>query len=78
MPAPYGPYFPTLRDMAKLRLGMIGTGVAARRLYLPALQRLGKKIEVVACTNRTRRKAEDYARLAGILNRLRGTLAHKR
>jgi len=52
--------------MAKLRLGMIGTGVAARRLYLPALQRLGKKIEVVACTNRTRRKAEDYARLAGI------------
>jgi predicted dehydrogenase len=45
---------------------MIGTGVAARRLYLPALQQLGKKVEVVACTNRTRRKAEDYARLAGI------------
>src|SRR5688572_27282868 len=28
--------------MAKVRLGMIGTGVAARRLYLPAFQRLGK------------------------------------
>jgi predicted dehydrogenase len=52
--------------MAKLRLGMIGTGVAARRLYLPALQQLSKKIEVVACTNRTRRKAEEYAQLAGI------------
>jgi predicted dehydrogenase len=45
---------------------MIGTGVAARKLYLPALQQLGKKVQVVACTNRTRSKAEDYARLAGI------------
>src|SRR3954469_5437682 len=52
--------------MAKLRLGMIGTGVAARQLYLPALQRLQNKIEVVACVNRTRKKAEEYARLAGI------------
>ena len=52
--------------MAKLRLGMIGTGVAAHRLYLPAFERLGKKLEIVACTNRTRRKAEQYARLAGI------------
>ena len=45
---------------------MIGTGVAARRLYLPALQRLEKKLELVACTNRTRKKAEHYAKLAGI------------
>lgn len=52
--------------MAKLRLGMIGTGVAARRLYLPAFQRLQRKLQLVACTNRTRRKAEDYAKLAGI------------
>jgi predicted dehydrogenase len=52
--------------MAKLRLGLIGTGVAARKLYLPAFQRLGNKLEVVACTNRTRKKAEQYARLAGI------------
>ena len=52
---------------AKLKLGLIGTGVAARELYLPAFQRLGtKKVEVVACTNRTRKKAEAYARLAGI------------
>jgi predicted dehydrogenase len=52
--------------MAKLRLGMIGTGVAARQLYLPALERLQKKIEVVACVNRTRKKAEEFAQLAGI------------
>jgi predicted dehydrogenase len=51
---------------AKLRLGMIGTGVAARQLYLPAFAALGKKLEVVACVNRTRKKAEAYARLAGI------------
>lgn len=52
--------------MAKLRLGMIGTGVAARELYLPAFQRLRSKLSVVACTNRTRAKAESYARLASI------------
>jgi predicted dehydrogenase len=50
----------------KLRLGLIGTGVAARELYLPAFRRLSKQLEVVACTNRTRKKAEAYARLAGI------------
>ena len=52
--------------MAKLRLGMIGTGVAARRLYLPAFERLGRRLEIVACTNRTRSKAEQYAKLADI------------
>src|SRR6187401_1420447 len=51
-------------EMAKLRLGMIGTGVAARRLYLPAFERLGRRLEIVACTNRTRSKAEQYAKLA--------------
>lgn len=51
---------------AKLRLGLIGTGVAAQKLYLPAFRALEKKIELCACTNRTRRKAEAYARTAGI------------
>ncbi len=50
----------------KLRLGIIGTGVAARELYLPAFEELSDRIELVACTNRTRSKAEDYARLAGV------------
>jgi predicted dehydrogenase len=50
----------------KLRLGLIGTGIAARELYLPAWKRLEPRIELVACTNRRREKAEAYARLAGI------------
>jgi predicted dehydrogenase len=50
----------------KLRLGLIGTGVAASHLYLPAFGRLGHKLDLVACTNRTRKKAEAYARLASI------------
>src|SRR5688572_19134393 len=50
----------------KLRLGLIGTGVAAHRLYLPAWPKLRSKLTVVACTNRTRKKAEAYAELAGI------------
>lgn len=50
----------------KLRLGMLGTGVAARLLYWPALERLRSKVELVACANRTRKKAERYARLTGI------------
>ena len=52
--------------LGKLRLGLLGTGIAAERLYLPAFQQLGHRIELVACANRTRKKAERYARLAGI------------
>lgn len=52
--------------MRRLRLGLLGTGLAAERLYLPAFRQLGKRIELVACANRTRKKAERYARLAGI------------
>ena len=50
----------------KLRLGLLGTGVAARRLYLPAFARLAGRVEVVACAARHRANAQDYARLAGI------------
>jgi predicted dehydrogenase len=50
----------------KLRLGLIGTGVAARQLYLPAFQRLTSKLSLVACANRRRARAEDYAKLANI------------
>jgi predicted dehydrogenase len=50
----------------KLRLGLLGTGIAAERLYLPAFKQLGHRLELVACANRTRKKAERYARLAGI------------
>jgi len=50
----------------KLRLGLLGTGIAARELYLPAFERLSRRIEVVACANRTRSKAEAYAKLARV------------
>lgn len=49
-----------------LRLGILGTGVAARRLYLPAWAKLRHKVRLVACANRSRAKAEEYAALAGI------------
>jgi predicted dehydrogenase len=52
--------------MKKLRLGLLGTGIAATQLYLPAFRALGHRIELVACANRTRKKAERYARLAGV------------
>ena len=51
---------------SKLRLGLLGTGVAANELYLPAFKKLGHELELVACTNRTRKKAERFARLAGV------------
>ena len=50
----------------RLRLGVLGTGLAARLLYLPALKQLTHAIDLVACCNRRRAKAEDYAKLAGI------------
>jgi predicted dehydrogenase len=51
---------------SKLRLGLLGTGIAAHKLYLPAFARLGDRIEVVACAGRHRENAERYARLARI------------
>jgi len=50
----------------KLRLGLLGTGVAAERLYLPAFEQVATRIEWVACANRTRSKAVRFAKRAGI------------
>ena len=52
--------------MKKLRLGLIGTGLAAKDLYWPALKKLKGRIEIVAVCNRTRKKAERFARMAGV------------
>lgn len=49
-----------------LRLALLGTGVAARELYLPAFRRLERRIEVVACASRGQSSAEEFAQLAGI------------
>lgn len=48
--------------MKKIRLGIIGTGMAWERLHWPAIQELGDKYEIVALCNRNRDKALDFAR----------------
>jgi predicted dehydrogenase len=48
-----------------LRLGLLGTGIAARKLYWPALRGLQKQVQLWACANRTRAKAEAFARDTG-------------
>jgi predicted dehydrogenase len=50
----------------KLRLGLLGTGIAPRKLYLPAFAEVSSRVDLVACANRTKKKALDYAKLAGI------------
>lgn len=47
--------------MKKIRLGVIGTGLAWERLHYPAIQQLGDKYEIVALANRTKKDAEDFA-----------------
>lgn len=49
-----------------LQLGIIGTGLAATDLYLPAINTLSSRIKLVACANRRRAKAEAFARRAKI------------
>lgn len=46
-----------------VKLGYIGTGIAARELHWPAILQLGEKFSIQAVCNRTRSKAEDFARL---------------
>lgn len=48
--------------MGKVRLGVIGTGLAWERLHYPAIQELSDKFEVVALANRTKSDAENFAR----------------
>lgn len=52
--------------MRTLRLGLLGTGIAARKLYWPALSSMRDKVRLVACANRTRSKAEAFAFETGI------------
>jgi predicted dehydrogenase len=52
--------------MRALRLGLLGTGIAARKLYAPALRPLASRVRLHACANRTRSKAEAFAREAGV------------
>lgn len=51
--------------MKKIKLGIIGTGLAARNLHLPALLRLKNKIEITAVCNHTEKKAKEFSQLVG-------------
>ena len=50
----------------KIRLGIIGTGLAVKKLHWPALVKLPDRFVVVAFANRTRATAEEFAALARI------------
>lgn len=52
--------------MTRLRLGIIGTGVAARILHWPALEQLSDRYQIVAVANRSRDKGEAFADLVGL------------
>ena len=47
--------------MKKIRLGVIGTGLAWEKLHYPALQELSGKYEIAALANRTKKDAEEFA-----------------
>ncbi|OAA30722.1 hypothetical protein AT15_09885 [Kosmotoga arenicorallina S304] len=49
--------------MEKLRLAIIGCGIAARELHLPALKKLRDRIEIVALASRTREKAKRLSQM---------------
>lgn len=49
----------------KIKLGIIGTGLAAKILHLPALQRLHDNFEITAVCNHTEKKAKDFSQLVG-------------
>lgn len=48
--------------MKKIRLGVIGTGLAWERLHYPAILELGGRYEIAALVNRTRKDAEEFAK----------------
>lgn len=49
----------------KVKLGIIGTGIAARDLHLPALRNLNDKFEIVMVCNHTEPKAKKFSQLVG-------------
>ncbi len=57
---------PHSASQRKIRLGIIGTGLAVKKLHWPALVKLQDRFVVVAFANRTRATAEEFAALARI------------
>ncbi|SSD60502.1 uncharacterized protein SCODWIG_02263 [Saccharomycodes ludwigii] len=52
--------------MSVINVGIVGTGIFARDRHLPSYKELSDKFKVVSCYNRTRSKAEEFAKLADI------------
>jgi predicted dehydrogenase len=53
--------------MKKIRLGVVGTGLAVERLHLPALKRLKDRFVLQACAGRDAAKARAFAKRHGFL-----------
>ena len=51
--------------MKKIKLGIIGCGIAARELHLPALKKLSDSFEITAVCNHTEKKAVEFSKLVG-------------
>lgn len=51
--------------MTRIKLGIIGCGIAAHELHLPALERLKDKFEIIAVCNHTEPKAKEFSKIAG-------------
>lgn len=49
----------------KVKLGIIGTGIAARELHLPSLMELKDKFEIACVCNHTEPKAKEFSAMAG-------------
>lgn len=49
--------------MKKIKLGIVGCGIAARELHLPALKQLKNQYQITALHNRTKEKAEQLSKL---------------
>ncbi|RCX12737.1 putative dehydrogenase [Anaerobacterium chartisolvens] len=52
--------------MQKIRLGVIGTGLAWERLHYPAILELKDKYEIAALSNRTLKDAQEFAKKIGL------------
>ncbi|MCK5331065.1 MAG: Gfo/Idh/MocA family oxidoreductase [Candidatus Marinimicrobia bacterium] len=52
-------------EMKPIQLGIIGTGLAARKLHWPALKKLAAKFKIAMVCNHTEQKAQSFARLVG-------------
>ena len=50
---------------SKIKLGIIGTGLSAKNLHLPALRKLEDKFEITAVCNHTEAKAVEFSKLVG-------------